>query len=142
MKPHKQLFYEYAAMYRPYINHINNLLAPFQLYSSQWRIMHFVLQQGAHTVSDIASNQRVEKPTTTKMVQKLIELGYMEVQPGVDKRTKMIQLTRTGHEVCNQVLEKIDQYQSEILEDIPVDEQLLAARLLRKVSEKLTDYKG
>lgn len=142
MKPHKQLFHEYAAMYRPYINQINNLLAPFRLYSSQWRIMHFILHHGSHTVSDLAINQRVEKPTTTKMVQRLIELDYLEVKPGEDRRTKMIELTKIGREVCDQVQEKIDGYQSKVLEDIPVEEQLLVARLLEKISRKLIDYKG
>ena len=142
MEPHREFFYAYAVTYRPYLNLLNNQLASFQLYSSQWRIMNFILHNGAHTVSDIAMYQKVEKPTTTKMVQRLIELGYMEASPGKDKRTKVIQLTDTGFKICDQVEEKLNQLQSYLLEDVSEEEQLMATRLIKKVSEKVADYKG
>lgn len=142
MEPHREFFYEYIATYRPYLNLLNKQLASFQLYSSQWRIMHFILHNGAHTVSDIAVYQKVEKPTTTKMVQRLIELGYVEASTGEDKRTKVIQLTKTGHEICDQIQKKISQLQCYLLEGISEEEQLLATRLLKKVSKKIADYEG
>ncbi|WP_163530024.1 MarR family winged helix-turn-helix transcriptional regulator [Halobacillus ihumii] len=141
MQPYKQFFYAYNATYRPYVNQLNHELAEFQLYSSQWRIMHFILHNGGQTVSDIAIYQKVEKPTTTKMVHKLIELGYLQASAGADKRSKVIQLTDKGEEICDQVQKKISQFQSYLLEDIPEDEQLIAARLLEHISGKITDYR-
>ncbi|WP_079529566.1 MarR family winged helix-turn-helix transcriptional regulator [Halobacillus hunanensis] len=141
MKPYKQFFYAYNATYRPYVNQLNHELAEFQLYSSQWRIMHFILHNGGQTVSDIAIYQKVEKPTTTKMVHKLIELGYLQASAGADKRSKVIELTDKGQEICDQVQKKISQFQSYLLEDIPEDEQLIAARLLEHISGKITDYR-
>ena len=107
MKPHKQLFYAYSALYRPYINQLNAQLAPFNLTSSQWAVLHFVLHNGEHTISDISTYQNVERPTITKMVQRLIELDYVEAQSGTDKRTRFIRLSKNGEAVCEQVLEKV-----------------------------------
>jgi DNA-binding MarR family transcriptional regulator len=142
MEPHRAFFYEYTVMYRPYLNLLNNLLAPFQLYSSQWRIMHFILHHDPHTISDIANYQKVEKPTTTKMVQRLIELDYLEACPGMDKRTKVIQLTAKGHVICAQIEEKLSQLQNYLLEDVSEEEQLAATNILKKISERIVDYKG
>ncbi|CDQ38585.1 MULTISPECIES: MarR family winged helix-turn-helix transcriptional regulator [Virgibacillus] len=141
MKPYKQFFHEYNLTYRPYVNQLNQELAEFQLYSSQWRIMHFILHNGEQTLSDIASYQKVEKPTTTKMVQRLIELDYLQSISGADKRTKLIQLTEKGLERCDQIQAKISQFQQYLLEDIPEEEQVAAARLLNHISGKISDYR-
>ena len=140
MKPHKQLFYAYSALYRPYLNQINAQLAPFDLTSSQWAILHFVLRNGEHTISDISTYQNVERPTITKIVQRLIELDYVQAQSGIDKRTKFIRLTKNGEAVCEQVLEKLSTYQSYLVGEIPEADQLLVADVLRKVSAKITTY--
>lgn len=142
MKPHKQLFYAYSALYRPYLNNINAQLSPFNLTTSQWTVMHFILNNGANTISDISTYQNVERPTVTKIVQKLMVLNYVEAQPGEDKRTKFIRLTDNGREVCEQVQEKLSNYQKYLLRGIPEANQLLVADVLRDISEKITTYEG
>ena len=140
-KPHKQLFYAYSVLYRPYLNQLNAQLAPFKLTSSQWAILHFILHNGEHTISDISTYQNVERPTITKMVQRLIELDYVEAHSGTDKRTKFIRLSKTGEVVCEQVLERLSTYQKYLLSEIPEADQLLVADVLRKLSVKITTYK-
>ena len=140
MKPHKQLFYAYSALYRPYLNQLNAQLAPFNLTSSQWAILHFLLYNGEHTISDISTYQNVERPTITKMVQRLIELDYVEAQSGTDKRTRFIKLSKNGEAVCEQVLEKLSTYQSYLVGEVSEADQLLVADVLRKVSAKITTY--
>ena len=138
LKSHKQLFYAYSTLYRPYLNQLNAQLSPFKLTSSLWAILHFILHNGEHTISDISTYQNVERPTVTKLVQKLIEYDYVEAQSGTDKRTKFIRLSDRGKEVCKQVQEQLNIYQSYLLEDIPVEDQLVAANVLRKISAKIS----
>lgn len=142
MKPHKQLFYAFSTIYRPYLNQINAELFPFNLTSSQWTVMNFILTNGAHTISDISTYQNVEKPTITKTVQKLIELDYVEAYSGTDKRRKYIRLTETGYEVCEQVQEKLSIYQSYLLKEIPEADLLLVTNILRGISDRITTYEG
>lgn len=138
--PYKKFFYEYNVTYRPYVNQLNNELAEFQLYSSQWRIMHFILYNGGKTVSEIAHYQKVEKPTTTKMVQRLVDLGYLQSTTGTDKRIKLIELTEKGKDICAQVQAKIDKFQQHLLEGIPEDQQLAAAEILQHVARQIESY--
>ncbi|WP_053072005.1 MarR family winged helix-turn-helix transcriptional regulator [Ornithinibacillus contaminans] len=140
--PHRQLFYEYVSMYRPFLNELNEQLAPFRIHLSDWKILYFILREGGNTVSAISTHFKVEKPTITKIIQKLLELGYVEVITGTDRRVKVIQLTDEGQEICNQVNDTLDQLHEYLLEDVSEEEQLLVARVLQSISQKLGVNKG
>lgn len=88
MQPHQAFFHEYRMMYRPFINKLNVYLASHQLYSSQWAILRLLISEKSLTLVEISNSLNVEKPTTTRMIQKLIELGYVTTVPGKDKREK------------------------------------------------------
>ena len=137
MESYKQIFNEYITMYRPYINRLNGLLASFNLTTAQWTIMLFIYQEGSKSIGDISVYQNVEKPTTTKLVQRLIELGYVEVRVGHDKRVKIVQLSVDGLEVYGQVRVKIDHFQKGLLEDISEEERIIVARVLKDIAGKL-----
>ncbi|GGA38103.1 MarR family winged helix-turn-helix transcriptional regulator [Psychrobacillus lasiicapitis] len=137
MESYKQLFNEYIAMYRPYINKLNALLASYNLTTAQWSIMLLIFREGAKTIGDISLYQNVEKPTTTKLVQKLIDLGYVEIHAGNDKRVKIVQLSEEGTKVYGQMREKIDHFQKDLSEGISEEERLVVAKVLKKISSKL-----
>lgn len=137
MKPHQSFFYEYRAMYRPFIQKLNVHLAKHQLYSSQWGVLDFLIKKGPHTLVGISNYLTVEKPTVTRMFQKLSELGYVEAVPGKDKREKKIKLTELGENVCADVYIMIEQFQKEALQGISEEEQLEVSRILATVRENL-----
>lgn len=137
METYKQLFNEYINMYRPYVSRLNGLLTSFNLTTAQWSIMFFIFREGAKTIGDISLYQNVEKPTTTKLIQRLMELGYVEIQVGSDKRVKIVQLSEEGLKVYGQVREKIDHFQKGLLEGISEEERLIVARVLKDISGKL-----
>lgn len=137
MESYKQLFNEYINMYRPYINKLNALLTSFNLTTAQWSIMFLIFREGSKTIGDISLYQNVEKPTTTKLVQKLMDLGYVEIHSGNDKRVKIVQLSEEGMKVYGQVREKIDHFQKGLLEGISEEERLIVARVLKDISGKL-----
>ncbi len=134
MEPHRQFFWEYAVMYRPYVNQLNEQLSPFRLSVPLWSIMHLLFHDGPHTIGGISNRQNVEKPTITKMVQRLVELDIVEAQHGSDRRTRIIQLTEHGTEVFGRVREKISSYQKSLVKDIPEEELRSAALVLHKIS--------
>ncbi|MFS0577093.1 MarR family transcriptional regulator [Sporosarcina sp. 179-K 3D1 HS] len=142
MKPHKQLFYEYAMLHRPYMNQLNAQLALFHLSVPHWLIMRVLYHEGDHTISQLSEKRNVEKPTTTKMVQRLEELQLVEARSGSDRRMRNIHLTEQGREVSRQVEEKLSRYQEKLLEGVSEEEQLLVARVLREISRKITIDKG
>ncbi|MFD2830169.1 MarR family winged helix-turn-helix transcriptional regulator [Corticicoccus populi] len=134
------LFYELATIYRPFINRLDKELNAYNLFSSQWRIMKLLLDKGPHTISEIAHHNYVEKPTITRLVQKLIELEYVEAVTGEDKRVRMIQLTDSGRAVCSKVIEKIDVFYRNLLDGVDEDTQQEVTEALKKISENLKNY--
>lgn len=90
-------------MYRPFINLINVQLGKYQLYSSQWALLRLLMDKGPHTFVDIANFMFIEKPSVTRLVQKLVELGYVETVAGRDKREKLVQLTANGEEIVQEI---------------------------------------
>lgn len=137
MKPHQLFFYQFRSLYRPFTKKLNVYLAKHQLYSSQWGMIHLLMKEGPLTVVDIADRQNIEKPTASRLVQRLKELGYVETIPGKDRREKKIQLSDAGEKVCAEILETIEQFQKDALEGISEEEQLEASRLLAKVRANL-----
>ncbi|PJO44024.1 MarR family winged helix-turn-helix transcriptional regulator, partial [Lysinibacillus xylanilyticus] len=92
----QEFFNQYRLMYRPFINQVNVLLEKYQLFSSQWALLRLLKDKGSHTFVDIANFMFIEKPSVTRLVQKLVELGYVETVAGRDKREKLVQLTANG----------------------------------------------
>ncbi|ETT83009.1 MarR family transcriptional regulator [Viridibacillus sp. FSL R5-0477] len=137
MQPHQAFFHEYRMMYRPFINKLNVYLASHQLYSSQWAILRLLISEKSLTLVEISNSLNVEKPTTTRMIQKLIELGYVTTVPGKDKREKKVQLTPFGHDVCKDVQVTIEQFQLDALEGISVEEQIIVSKVLETVRNNL-----
>lgn len=99
----QEFFNQYRLMYRPFINLINVQLGKYQLYSSQWALLRLLMDKGPHTFVDIANFMFIEKPSVTRLVQKLVELGYVETVAGRDKREKLIKLTAHGETIVKEI---------------------------------------
>lgn len=127
MTIHHQFIQSYIRLYRPIINQVNLLLTPYELYSSQWAILKLLKLEEALTLAEIANRQQVEKPTVTKIVQKLKRLGYVEATQGKDKREKWIRLTNDGHEVHDEIVEKLQILYADIFSDM--SEEMIQATI-------------
>ncbi|MEB2299131.1 MarR family transcriptional regulator [Lysinibacillus xylanilyticus] len=99
----QEFFNQYRLMYRPFINLVNVQLGKYQLYSSQWALLRLLKDKGPHSFVDIANFMFIEKPSVTRLVQKLVELGYVETVAGRDKREKLVQLTANGEEIVQEI---------------------------------------
>lgn len=102
--------------------------------------MVFIKENGPHTISDIATHSNVEKPTITRLVQKLIELNLVKSVQGEDKRVRMIELTSEGQTVCIEVRKKLDVLYSYLLEDFSEEEQRKFTELMSKISTRIKEY--
>lgn len=89
---------------------------------------------------ELASYQSVEKPTMTRTVQRLKELGYLESVPTKDKREKRMQLTEAGVSVYQEVRLTIDAFEEKIIEGISEEEQLEVIRLMKDIQQKITKW--
>ncbi|QCR30872.1 MarR family winged helix-turn-helix transcriptional regulator [Lysinibacillus sp. SGAir0095] len=131
------LFDSYRDLYRPYVNSVNNRLAKHQLYTSQWVVLRLIKIRKSCTLAELAKETRVEKPSVTRIIQKLIELGYVEITAGDDKREKIVQLTLLGFEVYTSIEQELSTYLNELTEGINKADLRIARDVLSQILEKL-----
>lgn len=102
--------------------------------------MVFLIDKGPHTISEIAAHSNVEKPTITRLVQKLMDLSLVESVQGEDKRVRMVELTPRGQTVYKEVREKLDVFYNYLLDDFSEEEMMHVTELMNRISTKIKNY--
>lgn len=120
-------------LYRPFENRLNIELAKHQLQRAQWTILYYLFNTGPATLVELSHYQSVEKPTVTRTMNRLEELGYVEQLPSKDKREKRMQLTDIGRKVYTDVRMTIDHFEQSILKGISEEEQSDVIRIMNKI---------
>lgn len=124
-------------LYRPFENKLVVLLSEHNIQRAQWTIMYYLFNFGTATLVELSNYQSVEKPTITRTINQLEDLGFVEKVPSKDKREKRMQLTELGRKVYNEVRVTIDQYEAKILEGISETEQLQAIQIMADIRNNL-----
>ncbi|MCM3169664.1 MarR family winged helix-turn-helix transcriptional regulator [Peribacillus frigoritolerans] len=137
MKTFQKFFQQLLLLYRPFENNLNIQLNKHDLHRAQWSILYYLNNYGSATLVELANYQSVEKPTITRTIARLEELGYVEHVPSKDKREKRMRLTELGKKVYSEVRVTIDQYEQEILQGITEEEQLAAIRIMGEIRNNI-----
>lgn len=140
MSTHSTFFHKYFLLYRPFVSRLNHILSDYQLHNAQWSIMYYLdMYQSTFSLVELSKHLYVEKPTITRTVMSLLDLGYVEHIPGSDKREKRIQLTEKGKEVVVQVRKLLDEYESSIMEGVSSEEQNLVIQVMSLVRNNIIE---
>lgn len=129
----QEFFNQYRLMYRPFINLVNVQLEKYQLFSSQWALLRLLMDKGPHTFVDIANFMFIEKPSVTRLVQKLVELGYVETVAGRDKREKLVQLTANGEEIVQEIKSQLKPFFEQSLAGVSERDIEIATKVLANI---------
>ncbi|MEH7235128.1 MarR family winged helix-turn-helix transcriptional regulator [Bacillus sp. JJ1562] len=124
-------------MYRPFESQLNVELSKHQLYRAQWSILYYIVNFGSPTLVEISNYLGVEKPTVTRTINRLEELGYVEHIPGKDKREKRMQLTDLGKKVYQDVRKTVDEFEKEIVKGVSEKELHDATRVMKAIRNNL-----
>jgi len=117
-------------------NELNDTLKAHNLYSSQWTVLYCVHMHGSMTMKEMTKYLNVEAPTVTRTVSRLEELGWLTVQPGKDRREKIVRLCVKAEKKLPEIEKTIVQFEAEFLEQLTEDEQGQFMILLRKLEKK------
>lgn len=137
IKTYQKFFQQLLLLYRPFENNLNIQLNKHDLHRAQWSILYYLTNYGSATLVELANYQSVEKPTITRTIARLEELGYVEHVPSKDKREKRMRLTELGKKVYIEVRVTIDQYEQDILKGITEEEQLAAIRIMGEIRNNI-----
>ena len=130
-------FQQLTQLYRPFENKLNVELGKHQLYRAQWSILYYIVNFGSPTLVEISNYLGVEKPTVTRTINRLEELGYVENIPGKDKREKRMQLTDLGKNVYQKVRENVDEFEKEMIKGVSEKELLEAIQVMKTIRNNL-----
>ncbi|THE12238.1 MarR family transcriptional regulator [Bacillus timonensis] len=137
METFQLFFQQLTQLYRPFESQLNVELSKHQLYRAQWSILYYIVNFGSPTLVEISNYLGVEKPTVTRTINRLEELGYVEHIPGKDKREKRMLLTVLGKMVYHDVRKTVDQFEQEIIKGVSEKELLEAVHVMKAIRNNL-----
>lgn len=137
MKLQQQFFSAYIQLYRPVLNRLNALLAPHNLFHSQWGVLKLLKIQGEMTSAEIAAHQQVEKPSITNIMQRLVDMNLVVIRPGLDKRVKRIDLSESGHQTVEMIMTELETVYCEILDGVSDEDMETAIRVMESARKNL-----
>ncbi|WP_102026247.1 MarR family winged helix-turn-helix transcriptional regulator [Salirhabdus sp. Marseille-P4669] len=137
MNPSQKFFHHFIMLYRPFENKLNVELGKHNLHRAQWTILYYLFHYSSATLVELANYQGVEKPTVTRTMNRLEELGYIQQIPSTDKREKRVELSKKGVTLYNKVRLTIDEYEQKILTGISVKEQLEVIRIMQQIRNNI-----
>lgn len=111
----------------------------YRLQKGQFVFLTRVCENPGSSFSDITHMLKVDKTTTTKAVQKLIEASYIEKRQDVDdRRLYRLWATQKGLEVYDRVIEEENRNIERCLKGFAPDERELINRLLERMKENIS----
>ncbi|MBD8032368.1 MarR family transcriptional regulator [Solibacillus sp. Sa1YVA6] len=128
-----ELFHMFFQQNRYLVNKLNEVLKPHGLFSSQWTILFLLHQDGPMSLTAIWKYLNVEAPTVTRTVNRLETLGWVERQYGMDKREKIISLTKKGLEQFPPIAASVRSFEQEIEKKLSQQDQELLKGILKKI---------
>ena len=128
-----QLFHLFFQQNRYLVNKLNEVLKPHGLYSSQWSVLFLLHQNGPMSLTAIWKYLNVEAPTVTRTVNRLETLGWVERLDGLDKREKIISLTKKGLEQFAPIEASVRSFEQEIERKLSQEDQELLKEILKKM---------
>jgi DNA-binding MarR family transcriptional regulator len=98
------------------------------------------LADGPHTNRQIADYADVSSPTATRMIDVLVERGFVtRVEDPSDRRAVLISLTKTGRRALDTKTREYEAVRRRIAETVDPDERLPAADLLHRLADVIEE---
>ncbi|MFJ7972999.1 MarR family winged helix-turn-helix transcriptional regulator [Psychrobacillus sp. NPDC096389] len=127
------LFHELFQKTRFLTNEINLTLKKHNLYASQWTVLFTIQKHGEMSLTQIWKYLNVEAPTITRTVYRLVELGWIDIRPGKDRREKIVRLSEKASQDFAHIKESILEFEDRMVESLTKEEETILIELLRKI---------
>jgi DNA-binding MarR family transcriptional regulator len=86
-------------------------------------------RHGPLTPSELASRERIQRPTATRVVARLEELGLIVRTPDPhDRRSSLVAVTQAGSDLLDELRTRKTAFLAERLEGLPADERAVLDR--------------
>jgi DNA-binding MarR family transcriptional regulator len=113
------------------------------LSSIEWRVLATLHDSPPLTVSQLAHEVLAKQPTVTKLVQRMVDQGWVTLQADpADQRRTLVAASAGGRRLVRPLLEQARAHESRMLQTLAAPEQEALKRLLAKLAGRgATDAK-
>ena len=130
------LFHEFFQKTRYLSKELNQVLKEYDLFSTQWSVLYCIYNNGEMTLTQIWKYLNVEAPTITRTVNRLVNLGWLDIRQGNDRREKIVRLSENAIAEFPEIENSIIQFESRFLERLTNDEQIQLMALFNKMGKE------
>lgn len=117
------------------------MLRPYDLGSTQWYILHRLVQDGPVKQRDLGVLLQIERATLTVIVAALVRKGWVEQVPDkADLRRKLLHVTPEGRALWNRLPDLAAVINAEAFDGIDDADMEVAVRVLRTATERLDAF--
>jgi len=96
----------------------DEVLKPSGLLITQFTILVAIAKLQAVTINELADSLVMDRTTLTRNIKPLVRSGWICVEPGHDKRTRVISLTQDGEQVLRDAWPLWQAAQAHIIETL------------------------
>ena len=103
---------------------------------SEWRVLATLHDSDPLTVSQLALEVLSKQPTVTKLVQRMVEQGWLKLQADAsDQRRTLVTTTAAGRKLVLPLVAKARAQEAAILSTLPATQQAALKKLLCRLSQ-------
>ncbi|RWZ52273.1 MarR family transcriptional regulator [Halobacillus fulvus] len=119
-------------------NVYNEKLGEFGLTHAQARVIYLLAVHGQQSQSDLQKKLYIQASSMNGIIESMLKYDRIAKKPSpTDKRTKMITLTGTGHELYEKIIDIISVIEDQVTNGLTKDEVESLVPVLRTMQENL-----
>ena len=119
------------ALYRDFDAHVRAA----GLSSIEWRVLAALHDGDPLTISQLAQEALSKQPTVTKLVQRMAEQGWVELQADPrDQRRTLVAVTPAGRRLVRPLIDKAKAHETAMLRTLAASEKHALKKLLGKIA--------
>lgn len=118
--------------------HRNFKQVNIEISAEQWSILYQLWNEEGLSQQEIANSTFRDKPSITRLLNNMEKQNLVvRIPHQVDKRTKLIYLTKKGKDLKKDAMEQADQTVKEALQGVSEEEVKVCYEVLKKVFDNL-----
>lgn len=105
----------------------------FGLTINQWRCLVIIQAHQPVTAKDIGSITLLDKMAISRALKSLKKRSLIKSSPGTDARSQMLNLTKTGQKIYNEVIPIAQDYESRLLNSLTSGQRYTLEAIIDKL---------
>jgi DNA-binding MarR family transcriptional regulator len=120
---------------------MESVLRPYDLGSTQWYVLHQLVNEGPTMQRDLVRMLQIERATLSGIVTTLVRKGLVDQTPdSEDQRQRMLRITRSGTKLWRELPDPIELITAVAFQGADPTELAIARRVLQTATQRLNEH--